>query len=329
MIRRLPGWITANFRLKLIAVLVACGMWVGVVYASDPPAIGTFSVRVQSGGVLGAGLVLPRPIGTVSVKVAGMANNVHSSEVQGHLSAAANLSKITRPGVYEVPISVQNSDSNVWIWSAPEKVRVVMDREASRSVPVHLTVSAAPPAGYLVNVADSTITPASVMVHGPASALANVQAEVTVNLSAVRTSLSIPGLVQLTNTDGLGAELIADPSVVSVAVDISSQTTEEVLPVRVIFGGSGEPPAGYNVTGIQLVPFSVTVSGPASVLTQLTSVSTEPIDVSHLTASETVSVELVTPVGTSLSVGVISVAITVVPVATATPTPTPSPSPTP
>jgi YbbR domain-containing protein len=272
-------------------------------------------------------LVLLRPIGTVSVKVAGIASNVHSSEVPRHLTAEADLSKITKPGEYEVPLTVQNSDSNVWIWSVPAKVQVVMDRETSRSVPVHLTVSAAPPAGYTVNVAKSTITPASVTVHGPESVLANVQAEVSVNLSSARTSLAFSPTVQLTNTAGLGAELTADPSVVSVTVNVSSETTQEVLPVRPIFGGTGEPSPGYTVTGIEVIPVTVTVTGPASLLTDLTSVSTEPIDLAHVTSSETVSIQLVPPTGTSLSGIVASVVITVAPAATASPTPTPSPTP--
>jgi hypothetical protein len=325
----LPAFITRNFQLKLIAVVVAGGMWVGVVYASDPPAISTFSVHVHSGGVLRPGLVLLRPIDNVEVRVAGVSSQVHAGGVPSHISAVADLSKIKKVGEFEVPLTVVNSDPNVWIWSDPQKVLVVVDSETSRSIPVHITVSAAPPAGYTVDIAHSSITPANVKVQGPESLLANVQAEVSVNLSSVRTSLPIPETVRLTNAQGLSSELTVTPSAVSVVVDIASVSTEAVLPVRATFAGNGEPPTGYTVTGIEVLPLTVTVTGPASTLTALTSISTQPIDLAHVTANETVNVALVTPPGTTLSSGLVSVVITVAPVASVTPTPSPTPSPTP
>lgn len=327
MIQRLPKVVTRNFQLKLIAVVVACGMWVGVVYASDPPAITSFTVHVQSGGVLHAGLVLLRPIGSVAVKVAGLDSRVRSQEVPSHLSAEADLSHITKPGEYQVRLKVVNTDPNVWIWSAPDKVQVVIDREAKRLIPVHLNVTAAPPAGYTVDTAKSLITPANVAVTGPESVLANVQAEASVNLSTARISLSFSPTVTVTNSLGLGSEVTVTPSVVSVAVVIASQTTQSVLPVRATFAGNGEPPSGFVVTGIEVIPLTVTANGPAALLLGLTSVSTQPIDLARVTASETVNVQLVTPPGTTLSSGFVSVVITVGPVASSSPSPSPSPTP--
>lgn len=329
MIKRLSLLVTRNFRLKLIAVVVACGMWVGVVYASDPPAIIAYTVHVQPSGVLRPGLVLLHPITPVAIKIAGVASNARSALVPSHLSAQANLSGITRPGVYYVNLTVAQTDASVWIWSAPKKVKVVIDHETTRSIPVHLDVSAAPPVGSVLNIAQTTITPADVSVRGPESVLAAVQAEVIVNLSAYRTSLPIPRTVKLTNTDGLASELTVNPSAVSVGVVITSENTERILPVTPTFSGNGEPQSGYMITGIVVTPATVTVSGPSSVLTALTSVNTQPIDLARVSSSETVSEPLVTPSGTTLSSGFVSVVITIAPVPTPTPTPSPAPSPTP
>ena len=331
MIRRLPKLITRNFQLKLIAVVVACGMWVGVVYASDPPAITTYNVHVQSRGVLHSGLVLLHPIAAVAVRVAGVASNVRNLEVPRHLSAEADLSHIVKPGEYQVPLKVEKTDPNVWIWSKPEKVSVFIDRETKRSIPVHFYVSAAPPAGFTVNTAKTVITPANVTVEGPESVLANVQAVASVNLATGRTSLTYSETVKITNSAGLGlgSEVSVTPSVVSVGVVIASTTTQSVLPVRVTFSGSGQPPSGYTLTGIEVIPLTITATGPASVLTALTAVSTQPIDLAHATSSETVNALLVTPTGTSLSNTFASVVITIAPVASAAPTPTPTPTPAP
>ncbi|MGC1184196.1 MAG: CdaR family protein [Candidatus Dormiibacterota bacterium] len=330
MISRLPLFITRNFRLKLIAVVVACGMWVGVVYASDPPAIQTYSVHVQPGATLHAGLVLPKPIGAIAVKIAGVSSHVRSSsEVSSHLSATADLSHITKPGEYQVSIKVLLSDSNVWIWSAPKTLEVLVDKETTRSIPVHLVVSSAPPVGFTFNQAQSVVTPADVTVSGPDTVLANIQAEAIVDLSSIRTSLAISEPVKLVNANGPTSEVTVTPSLVSVAVAIASENTEAELPVRPTFSGSGQPPSGYEVTGIQVEPLTVIAAGPASVVTLLSSIATQPIDLSHATSSETVNVQLVTPAGTSLSTGSVSVVITIAPVASSSPTPSPTPTPTP
>jgi YbbR domain-containing protein len=329
MIKHLPKFITRNFQFKLIAVVVACGMWVGVVYASDPPAITTFNVQVQTGGVLHSGLVLLRPIGTVAVKIAGVSSNVKSGQAASHLSAFADLNGITKVGRYVVPLKVTESDPNVWIWSAPQKVLVLIDRQATLSIPVHLNVSVPPPNGYVVNVGQSTITPADVTVSGPATVLANLQAEANVNLASIRTSLSFTEPVRLLNNPGPASTVTVTPKDVTVAVAIDSETSERALPVIPTFAGAGEPPSGYTVTGIVVDPLTVTVTGPASTLAALTSVSTQPIDIAHATSSESVIEQVLAPAGTTLSLSYVTVVITITPVASATPSPTPTPTPSP
>ncbi|MGA7086992.1 MAG: CdaR family protein [Candidatus Dormiibacterota bacterium] len=328
MIKHLPKFITRNFQFKLIAVVVACGMWVGVVYASDPPAITTFNVHVQNGGVLHAGLLLLRPIGTVPVKIAGVSSDVKNPETTSHLTAFANLSGITKVGKYEVPLKVEESDPNVWIWSAPEKVEVLVDRQATLSIPVHLNITAIPPTGYVANVAKSSITPANVTVTGPATVLTNLLAEANVNLTGIRTSLSFNEPVRLLNkTPGSAstATVTVTPKDVTVAVTIDSETSERALPVIPTFAGAGEPPAGYTLSGIVVNPVTVIVTGPGLTLAALTSVSTQPIDIAHATSSFTVNPQVVAPGGTTLSLTFVTVVITITPVASPTPTPSPTP----
>jgi YbbR domain-containing protein len=328
MIKHLPRFITRNFQFKLIAVVVACGMWVGVVYASDPPAITTFNVHVQNGGVLHPGLLLLRPIGTVPVKIAGVSTDVKNPQTTSHLTAFADLSGITKVGRYVVPLKVEETDPNVWIWSAPEKVVVLIDKQATLSIPVHLNIIAIPPTGYVANVGQSSITPASVTVTGPATVLTHLTAEANVNLTGIRTSLSFNEPVRLlNNTPGPASTVTVTPKDVTVAVVIDSETSERALPVIPTFAGAGEPPAGYTVTGIVVTPLTVIVTGPGLTLAALTSVSTQPLDIAHLTSNETVNPQVVAPGGTTLSLTFVTVVITIPPVTSPTPNPTPSPTP--
>jgi YbbR domain-containing protein len=83
------------------------------------------------------------------------------------------------------------------------------------------------------------------------------------------------------------------------------------------------------VTAIEVNPLTVIVTGPASTLAALTAVSTQPIDISHTTSSESVTAYVLAPGGTTLSLSYVTVVITITPVASPTPTPTPTPTPSP
>lgn len=322
--RFLKELLTRNLRLKLIALLGACAMWVGVVYASNPPQISTFDVVPQA-GPLKSGLVLLHPLNPVPIKVAGIASNVRHKGVADHLFAQVDLSQFKRPGEYQASVHVQSTDNNVFIWSYPDTIPVVVDKEVTRTIPLHVVVEQPPPAGY---TASTTVSPTSVTVSGPESVLQNIQAEARVSLANDRTSLVFdPSPVTLLNTDGLREHLGLTPATARVTATITSQTTERELPIKPTFAGSGQLPSGYQLTGLSPVPLTVSATGPASVLAALTHVLTAPIDISHLTSSESVTVALEAPSGVSLSTSYVTVVLTVTPLATPSPQPTPSPTP--
>lgn len=57
----------------------------------------------------------------------------------------------------------------------------------------------------------------------------------------------------------------------------------------------GEPPAGYKLGEIEVVPNAVEVTGPAPALARLQSVPTEPLQLSRFTQSGTLDLDLVSP----------------------------------
>jgi len=325
--RRAP-FIFANWRLKLTALVVACGMWVGVVYATNPPAITTVAVPVQANG-LGTDLLLLHSIQPVTIKVAGVASNVRAASVSAHLFASVNLRKIVRPGEYEVPLTVSKTDPNFAVLSSPNKVLVVVDVWKTASLPVHVVVSKAPPVGYDVNNAATTATPAAVTVRAPSSILPNLLAEARVSLGSVLSTESIPATVSLVNTGNLAQQITYQPTVVTVHAVITSTTTQRTL--AVVAAVSGQVAAGYALTGVQTTPLTVDATGSSSALAGLAALNTQPVDLGGLSKDTTVQVPLVIPSGVSTSTTVVTVVITIsaLPSASATPTPTPAPSPTP
>ncbi len=323
-----PRFILANWRLKLTSLVVACGMWVGVVYATNPPAITTVAVPVQVNG-LGSNLLTLHSIQPVTIKVAGVASNVRAATVSSHLFASVNLKRISRPGEYEVPLTLSKTDPNFAVLSSPNKVLVVVDVWKTASLPVHVVVSKAPPVGYLVNNSATTATPADITVRAPSSILPNLLAEARVSLGSVLSSESIPATVSLVNTGNLAQQITFQPTVVSVHAVITSTTTHTTL--AVVATVTGQVASGYALTGIQTTPLTVDASGASSALAGLAALDTQPVDVSGLSKDTTIQVPLVTPSGVSTSTTVVTVVVTISPLppATASPTPTPNPSPTP
>jgi YbbR domain-containing protein len=319
--------IFGNWRLKLTALVVACGMWVGVVYATNPPAITTVAVPVQVNG-LGANLLLLHPIQAVPIRVAGVASNVRAATVSAHLAAAVNLKNIKGPGEYEVPLTVTKTDPNFALLSSPNKVLAVVDVWKTAALPVHVVISKAPPAGYNVNNSATTVAPATVQVRAPSSVLANLLVEAKVNLGSVLTSASIPATVSLVNTGNLTQQITYQPTVVTVHAVISSTTTSATLAVNATV--TGQVAAGSALTGIQTTPPTVVATGASSSLAGLAALDTQPVDLSGLSKDTTIQVPLVTPAGVSTSVTVVTVVVTIsaLPSAVATPTPTPTPIPT-
>src|SRR5262249_14793986 len=66
----------------------------------------------------------------------------------------------------------------------------------------------------------------------------------------------------------------------------------------------GAPPHGYVVKDIEVVPSKVEVSGPAPQVEKLETVMAAPLDVSHLTESQTQDLSLRGPDGDQVTLGV-------------------------
>ncbi len=325
-----------NWRLKVVAVGLAVGMWLAVVYASNPPAIRTVVITHVQVAHLAPGLVLlQRPGGTggVSLEVAGLAANVNAGQqVQRELALSVDLAGISRAGVYRIPLRVRNTDHQVSVVSAPSQLTVTIDRRITATVTVHSVPAGRPPSGFTASVVE--IVPASVRVSGAATLVRRARAVIHPTFTGLKTSLSQPETVSLAGIGQAAAtRLVVSPVEVTAVVAITSLQSTRTLPVIVTLAGSGQPPAGTQITGIESFPSTIEASGPAASLNGLNQAATQPIDISTSPVGVTVSVGLVTPAGVTFSPSVVSVAITVaaLPVVTPVPTPraTPTPTPTP
>ncbi len=322
------GLLAGTFRLKLIALGVALGMWVAVVYVPNPPEIRTVDVPVTT-SLLRANLVLLHPVGRLPVKVAGLAANVASRRVGQQLTASLDLHAIRRAGVYNLPVRVVNTDPNVAIWSHPPRVTVVVDQLAEVHLPVHVTVTHSPPPGYVFDGAKTSTSPAAATVSGPATLLGGLSASINADLSKLRATTTESLAVILTRDGRPAKGFTVVPTFVSVQLVIASRTTPRT--VAVTLGTIGPPPTGYQIVSVQYAPLTVIATGTPAALNGLTGLVTGSLSLAGATGTFTETVRLVIPTDISVSRQLVSVTFTLkkipIPKATRTPTPTPSPSP--
>ena len=76
------------------------------------------------------------------------------------------------------------------------------------------------------------------------------------------------------------------------ALDVDHNVTRE-LPVHLAVSGKVAP--GYQISGVEITPSSVTAVGPSRFVAQLTSISTEPVDLRGLNADSTRKIFIASP----------------------------------
>jgi YbbR domain-containing protein len=109
-------------------------------------------------------------------------------------------------------------------------------------------------------------------------------------------------LVAVDGRDEVLTPVVLNPTAVRVRIQVGSPVTTKSVPVTAVV--TGTPGNGFEIAGTTITPAVATLTGEATILAGITSVSTKPVDVSGATANSTTSVGLdlpadVSPVGTA------------------------------
>ncbi len=295
---------TADFPLKLTAVLIALIFWiVSILSAPATEVVKDYSgrVAVERPDSVPAGYVVQGQLGDVSVRLKGTEAalaNVVASDLHATLNLPA--ADIHNSDPQDVPVRVEVATAGVSVESyAPAAVTVRIEPITSRDVAVQARFANTPPAGTFAG--DPAITPSQVRVSGAASQVARIAAlYATVGFGDAVTDLVQS--VQPRAVDASGATidgLTVDPAVVQLTVPVLPTATTRTVPV--VPAVRGFVATGYWITRVTSDPSVVTVRGESGTLSAIDQVATAPIDVSGLGADKTFQVALLLPgEGTSL-----------------------------
>ena len=172
------------------------------------------------------------------------------------------------------------------------------ERDAERTLVVPIDLDNLPP--HLV-IMGKQVDAVDLQVRGPRTLLSRFHPKkITLNLSGVRpgpASFRVsPELLKLPR--GVKIERLS-PSQLNLEIAAIIQRT---VPVQLKVEGA--PPHGYMVKEIEVVPNKVQVGGPAPQVDRIEAVMAAPIDVSHLTESQTQDLSLRGPDGDLVTLGV-------------------------
>jgi YbbR domain-containing protein len=295
--------ILRNWPLKLGALLLSILLYAGLVYSGSFTEQQVTGVPIRADNQPLNTYLLTGELGTVDVSYRASAGAAATVTI-ATFSASVDLEAydMTQAGEPQLlPVEVRSLDDDVEVLeSAPLEVSVILDRLGVRQIRVVVDRGDVPPG---LEIGPPTVMPATVEAQGPESRLQLV----TRALARVRidpSGIDVSEQVDLVPVDANGEPVSAvelSPASASVQIEVSTAETSRTVPV--VPDLEGNPPPGLILASVTSDPATVTVFGPPDVLADLASVSTEPVDLSTVTADATIDVGLVLPDGTRLADG--------------------------
>lgn len=290
--RRVLKALVDNWPLKLAAIGLATLLYGGLVVSQTSASLtGVVPVEIRNQPAESFLLTTIRPVTEVFY-----ASPAGVQPITADFEAWVDLSDVEPGGgPQSVTVQVRSVDSRVIVQRVqPEVVTVDLDRLASKLVPVQVERGNAPAGLELGSVA---VSPTEVEVRGPASVITRVvaaRANVLIQASGIDVDLD----VDLVPVDALGdavAQVQLDPPTARVTIPVFSDRQTKTLPITPLITGS--PAAGFELAAATVEPRFVTVVGDLDELEALTSITTDPISVTGLSAGRTVDAPLALPAG--------------------------------
>lgn len=292
ILKKIAGILTHNFGLKLLAVVVSCGLWFVVNSITDPVEKKPFSnipvEIINEEMVTSEGKVYEILDGTnyVNVVVTGK-RSVLDNIARDDLRAVADMSKLTFMNTVGIEVSSARNNSELDFKTNIDNVKLLIENRKSIQKSILASVSGVPAEGYVVDRA--LASPNVVRFSGPESLIMQIDhVEAVANIEGSSSDISTS--VDLKIYDAEDKEIKSNSikmNISTVNVAVSILATKEV-PLE--FTIQGEPADGYLVSReVVSVPEMITIAGRSSVLDGVSRISiTDPaLSAEDLTESTT------------------------------------------
>lgn len=294
--RSLWGFLAVNAHYKLLALAIALGIWLWLNLSVNP--VESLRLRMPVSVLSDPEVQSSADPSRVAVDFFGQHQSLQElREHPGDLRAVVD-GRGRSSGSFLGEVELEGLGQGIRYSSTPSHVNVDLRPWDRKSVPVWLLWMGKVPEGTSLPENEITTIPAEVEVSGPRESVDETQ--------AVRALVDREALLRRQHMDvplrpvGAGGQVVDDPALtveppegrISLPTDIGLSKLVPIEPRM-----TGTPRSGYKVQGVSCNPFEVEVRGDAVELSHVTSIPTEPIDISHANRTLNVHASLRPPSG--------------------------------
>ncbi len=304
-----------NWGLGVLSLALAASLWVFVTDRENPDRTvrvpGEVPIQVVNVPIDQAVFSLSESHVTLRARAPqSVAEGLAADDFQAEVDLAGVTSRTAT-----VRVHVESSESRADVIEiSPAEVTVTLEDVTAKSVPVATRLVGAPPRGFRTGAI--IVEPIEASVSGPESLVEGVTTvDVDINLTGVRSDFEQTLLLQPRDGDGNDINgLRARPEGAVVRVQVIQVEFSRSVPVRPTLIGA--PAGGYNVTGIDVDPAVVDVTGSVEVLQRVDAsqgISTEVVSIDGASENVELTVGLSVPEGASVSEPSVTVRVTIEP----------------
>ncbi len=304
-------WLLRNWMLKILALALATILYTGLVYSGSFAEDTMRGVPVRGVDQPNVLVNIGAPFRTVDVRY--RVGRDQGRPTVDSFAAEVDLSKydIQRTGQPQLlPITVTALSDGIDILSyTPHDLSVTLDTLDTKLVPVVVDRGSVPDG---LEIGTPQASPTEVQVKGASSRLSQVvRAVVHVSIDASGISVDREFDLVAVDVDGQRVESVElAPNSVRVAIKVTAVQTNKTVPIRPRLNGT--PAAGIQIDAVTVEPSTVTLQGAPDVLSSLTEVATEAINLVALGKTTRFDASLVLPAKATLVDGAPKVVVVTV-----------------
>ncbi|MFL2635254.1 MAG: YbbR-like domain-containing protein [Dehalococcoidia bacterium] len=270
--------------LLLFSLIMSVSLWVFVTDNENPMITETFPVSINVQPVnIGPELAVANRIDKVQLRVSTTQEKLESLQSK-NFNAFVDLNGLgAREQDVSVRVDVQNIRGVKVIEILPPKVTVNLENLLEKQVNVEYRAIGSPPLGYKLGEINPQNNIAN--IAGPASLIDLVQSVAAdINITGLTVSLEQSFNVTPRGTGGSEIQGISvNPE--SIFFDIEIIKTDYVKTVPLEINLVGEPSYGYKISGIEISPSAVKITGSINDLQNINSVVLESLEIKNRSAS--------------------------------------------
>ena len=293
----------------LLSGAIAVVMWLYVATAQNPLVSRSMKVDIQLRN-LDPNVVVMRPAESsppqVTIRLQGPRSQI-ALLTPKLVDAYVDLTGLGPGDHPAVPVVVTPPLDVRVVDQRPASMLVVLDAQATKRLPVEVSLLDTPPEG--ITLGTPRTTPTVVIVSGPSRMVAQVR-HVLVYFDTASVRQQVVASLQVVPVDASGQAVSGvqvAPRSVSMTLAVREAVITKVVPVVPTLVGSPSPTLA--VTSATTQPGTVTLTGPSALLQGVESAATAPVDVTGARGDITRRVALQLPPGISVSAGQVTVTV--------------------